>query len=111
LLSKLTQWAHEDVWGWLLLTISLTCLYRLLRQSEPIKLLAAGYVVQAFCWIYLCAYMLKTMYEGLPVRPAFVAMSCIVALIAFLSLVCKTRPRRRYNLPDHPSRRASDVAP
>lgn len=51
--SVVTQWANEDVYGWLYMTTAAVLLYRLFRQSPPHWVGILGYGVLMVSWLFV----------------------------------------------------------
>lgn len=86
--SVITRYIHEDAFAWFMMVISIMAIYRIVRQSKPIKLGACIYAVMALLWAYTFASLMVAIHYGETIlRPGQVSAILAVTVLALFAFI------------------------
>lgn len=85
-----TTYVSEDTYGWFFLIVSVTQLYRIVRQSKPNPIGVIGYGAMLAGWAFVDGYIL---FAQRPMQPTAMGCVTVVMLAAVYAFVANPRTR------------------
>jgi len=91
----ITDYVGEDVYAVVMLILAIIAVYRLLRQSKPVRLGVCIYCLMALLWAYTFASLVLAIYEGETVlRPGQVSAILVITCLSLFAFIANPKSTR-----------------
>jgi len=86
--NVITSFLGEDLFACGMLVLSFIAVYRLLRQSKPVRLGVCIYCLMALLWVYTLATLVLAIYGGeTALRPGQVSAILVVTVLSLFAFI------------------------